>query len=149
MKKLFALLLAVLLLAGCSASKKNGTPEEICVAMEQKNVLPVMLSLDAEEFYDLTGIEESLYKAGAYRVASDGLLADEIVILDCVDSAAAAEAERLLRQRLQDKADQARNYSPEQYQIIQACSVEKRGNTVALIVNRDASVLSKILSEYR
>ena len=87
---------------------------------------------------DYYGIPSSDYTAAIFMMSVDSLLADEIVIAYAVDPDAAEAINQRLENRLKVKADEARSYSPEQYAVIESCTVTRDGNWVAMLVSPGA-----------
>ena len=145
MKKYIAGLLAlVLLLSGCGAagtSEKNTEPTPLDVvalyARLEKIGVPDMLDLDAKMQMDLYGIEAETVKQSKVAVASDGLRADEIWLVEAVDKETAQSIKELAEGRIRQKDRESITYSPEQNAIVKKAVVAAEGNFVYLICSPD------------
>ena len=148
-KKMICILMALglLLLCGCSKPALSTSTEDAGLQfvnaytkMEPK--LPEMMEIPEDMILDYYGIEPADYTASLVRISVDNMLADEVVMMQGADAAAADRIEAMLKGRLQAKADEAESYSPEQYAIIEKCGVIRDGDAVALLVNADYSGLA-------
>ena len=150
MKRKIAFFLCILLLSclfyGCSkaATSSATAPEDMQSRFQSaydqmQPQLPEMMEIPPEMVTDYYGIERDDYKAGIFMISLDNMLADEVVMLQAIDSAAADRIETMLNERLQAKADEAESYSPEQYAIITGCKVLRNGETLSLLVSADYS----------
>ncbi len=147
-KKMFFILLTAcaLCLSACAAPALETTTQDAGIlfnnaytAMEPK--LPEMMEIPENMVLDYYGIEPADYTASLVRISVDNMLADEVVMMEGVDAAAADRIEGMLKERLQAKADEAENYSPEQFAIIGKCGVVRDNQSVALLVSADYDAL--------
>jgi hypothetical protein len=138
MKKCIAGLLAlVLLLSGCGAAeeKKETAPLDVAALYTQLEAVgvPQMLALDANMQLDLYGIRAEDVKQAKGAVASDGLLADEIWLLEAIDEETAQSIKELAEGRIRQKDRESVTYSPEQNAIVKKAVVAAEGCFVYLI----------------
>lgn len=110
------------------------------------NVLPEMMEFPENMVLDFYGIEEADYDQAIFYQSYDSMLADEVVLISAVDDAAASRVEEMLNVRLDAKAEEAKGYSPEQFAIIEKCSVVRDGLYVALIVSPEKDTLIDIFN---
>ncbi|MDO5111972.1 MAG: DUF4358 domain-containing protein [Clostridia bacterium] len=143
-KKFLLILLGICMLAlgACAKPALETTTQDAGLlftnaytAMEPQ--LPEMMEIPEDMILDYYGIEPADYTASLVRISVDNMLADEIVLMEGVDDAAADRIEAMLNERLQAKADEAESYSPEQFAIIEKCAVVRDGQSVALLVSAD------------
>lgn len=97
-----------------------------------------MLTLAQTDLMDMYGIEPADVKQFAGAVNLTGISAEEIVLIEAVDADAAARVKTQLDARYESKANQMRDYLPDEYAIIEKCSVRVDGNYVAMIVSANA-----------
>ena len=142
-------LILLTLLCACSQGKKTGDAAAVYSALEKTGVLPSMIPMTADELYDLTGIAPEDYTDAACYEASDGLLADEVLLFTASDLDAAARIENALHRRLDSKAAEAEGYSPEQFAVIKKGFIAKSGLNLCLIVSPEADRLKSVYGEYR
>lgn len=164
-KKLFCLSLTLILafcVYGCSNSTDETTtlPEssqsessvDLAVIMDDISAnaqmpaecIDIITNADLLDYY---GIEASLVKSFAVRMNASGYQ-DEIVMIEAVDNASADAVAAILEERLADSAESMRTYLPEQYEIIQNCSVETNGEYVSMFVSADAQTMIEIFNSY-
>ena len=146
MKKLICVLLCMLCLAGCGAveEKKETAPLDVSALYTQLEAagVPEMLALDAKMQLDLYGIRAEDVKQAKVAVASDGLRADEIWLVETLDAEKAESIKELAEGRIRQKDRESITYSPEQNAIVKKAVVAAEGNFVYLICspNVDAMV---------
>ncbi|NLM87050.1 MAG: DUF4358 domain-containing protein [Clostridiales bacterium] len=133
----------VMVLSSCTTQKKQGDLNAVYQALEETGVLPDMLALSEEEALDFLGLETAGIQDSVLMISEDSLLADEVLLLRMKDKAAADTAKTLLDQRMKQKGDEARTYSPEQYAIIQRGRVLRQGLSLALLVSPQVDQLVK------
>ncbi|MCL2163832.1 MAG: DUF4358 domain-containing protein [Oscillospiraceae bacterium] len=115
--------------------------QKIYEALQNAATLREMFSVPQSVIPDYYGIFPEDYSDAVFMMCTDSLLADEFVIIRAVDDAAAKRLNSLLKKRLQDKADEARTYSPEQFAIINKGFVSTDGLWVSMIVSPDVNSL--------
>ena len=137
-KRLLAMALALLLLSGCAAPKKKTETidlKTVYQAMEKTGALPDMTAVPENMLLDFYGIDPAWCAEALFMVSADSLLADEVVLIRAKDEAAAKRILPFLESRMQAKAEEAQNYSPEQYAIIKQGRILSQGVEMALIVS--------------
>lgn len=148
MKKYIAgLLVLVLLLAGCGAAEEE--TEETLAPLNmaalytelEKAGVPDMLQLDANMQLDLYGIRAEDVKQSKVAVASDGLRADEIWLVETVDEATAQNIKELAEGRIRQKDRESVTYSPEQNAIVKKAVVAAEGTFVYLICSPNVDAM--------
>ena len=152
-KRWLALLLLLLMaLSACAAPAAPARPDaprdlaSVYQKMEESGALPPMVSVPLSMVPDFYGIEEEMLSDSLFKVSSDSLLADEVVLIRARDEAAAMAILALLNERMATKADEAKDYSPEQYAIIGKGQVLSQGLELALLVSPQ---VEKLLSLYQ
>ena len=155
MKKYIAGLLAlVLLLSGCGAAvekteseTKETAPLDVAALYTQLEGegLPEMLSLDAGMQLNLYGIQAEAVKQSKVAVASDGLRADEIWLVEATDGENAQSIKELAEGRIRQKDRESVTYSPEQNAIVKKAVVVAEGNFVYLICSPNVEAMASIV----
>lgn len=143
-KRLLALALALLLLSGCAAPEKKTETidlKAVYQAMEKTGALPDMTAVPESMLLDFYGIDPAWCAEALFMVSADSLLADEVVLIRAKDEAAAKRILPFLESRMQAKAEEAQNYSPEQYAIIKQGRILSQGVEMALIVSPEVDQL--------
>jgi len=147
MKRLLfpALILALaLLLSGCAGPQNSRSLKDTYDAIRQAEVLPEMVAVPEDMVRDFYGIDPAWYEEAVFQVASDSLLADEVVLIRAREEADADRILMMLKERLSAKAEEAKTYSPQQYAIINRGQILAEGRELALLVTPQADVLLAI-----
>lgn len=155
MKRVFALLLATLLLCGCGAQSGDNTGDKGDTELPQLNMETLYTSLGLSEesmvvvaenmLLDLYGIETSDVKQVKVTISSDGLRADEVWLIEAVDETAAAKIEDLAKNRVQQKDDESITYSPEQNAIVKKSYLAVEGNYVFFVCHPQVDDLKDVI----
>ena len=119
-------------------SNINTSLKTVYEQMATSALLPEMTSEDSSTY----GFDSSDYSDAVFYKSSDDSLPDEVVLVTANDEEAAEKIEEMLYTRLDEKAENAKNSSKQQYAIITACSVERNGNNLALIISAKAEQLT-------
>ncbi len=149
MKKLAALLLAlsVLALAGCGGAAKTADLNAVTDALAAQFDLTGMMALSEDDLLDMYGVKMDDVKQYAALVAKSSTSADEILLFEAKDAAAASRIREKIDGRYQAKLNEAKDYLPDEYAMIAACKPETSGNFVSLIVSADAEAMAKLYHE--
>ena len=148
--KLFKILLALFLIfvvSSCSQNTKEINLNDTYTKIESTGILPQMTNVGQDDIENLYGINPSDMKQYVMKISVEGTLADEVILIEVKDSAKVKEIEGKLQTRLDNKAEEALGYSPEQYAIIMKCHVDTRGNYVSMIVSPESPKLIEIYEE--
>ena len=153
---LFSALLFLLALASaavftaCGGGKnedktKLNTVSDISKHIQTLADFPKMEQPNDEDIEDYFGIDLDKIKAHEVLLSSDATLADEIAVFELEDEAYRVALVNVLKQRLNRAANVARDYSPEQYEIILKSTVEEKGRFVFYVVNaKSESIVSEL-----
>lgn len=154
MKKIALVLLAALMLfvlAGCGEK-----PQETVASTLETPLLDLvtgtvpgaaeMANLPLLDLEDIIGIESSEFTEAVY-LQSTALEGGEAVVVRAVDGEAAEGVVAMLENYLQRRMEETQNYVPEAYKLLKETSVQRKNNTVALIVTEKAAeVTTKLLA---
>ena len=153
MKKIALVLLAVLMLFAL-ASCGNKPEEKAASTLETplidlvNSVVPGtadMANLPLMDLEDIIGIEASQFTEAVY-LQSTALEGGEAVVVRAVEGEAESVA-AMLDNYLQRRKEETQNYVPEAYKLLAETSVQRKNNTVALIVTEKAAeVTTKLLA---
>ncbi len=152
MKKWIALglaLVCLLTLAACAGQEPTEpvTKDLQAVYAGMKEKLPEMLELGPQDMLDYYGIlEEDCQQVMGY-VSMDGLRVDEVWLIQAKDEAALERLKTLAENRLSAKDEEAKNYFPEQYSVVQNGQVLTDGLYLALLVSPDAEAFSQLFQQ--
>ena len=159
MKRMIAMILAaamLLCLAGCksetnpdtqpsSVPQETNAPadmEKIYEAMAEK--MPEMIRMDETTMLNFCGIQAADCVQVVAAICADGLITDEVWLIEAKDEAALERLKTLAENRLQAKGEESITYSPEQYEVVQKAQILTNGLYMALIVSPDVDALADI-----
>lgn len=143
---LLALLLAALLLTGCSAEKQAAAPDmqAVYTAITQRVVLPEMVAITDNRRLDVLGIAPEDCRQAITLLCADSVRADEIWLIEAVDETAAGKIEKLARLRVADRLEQMKNYLPDQYVVVRNAKIKGTGRCVALFISPEADSMVEV-----
>lgn len=162
MKRIFALILAVVLLLSMNAC--GNAPEretQATVAATQAaavpadmqsiydamaELMPEMILMDETTMLNFCGISAEDCTQVVAAICADGLVTDEVWLIEAKDEAALERLKALAETRLQLKGEESITYSPEQYAVVQEARIITEGLYMALIVSPDVDALAEIFS---
>lgn len=154
MKKILLALLAVMMLLALTSC--GNKPEEKAASTLEMPLLDLvtsvvpgtaeMANLPLMDLEDIIGIESSEYTEAVY-LQSTALEGGEAVVVRAVNGEAAEGVAAMLDNYLQRRMEETQNYVPETYKLLKETSVQRKNNTVALIVTEKAAeVTTKLLA---
>ena len=152
MKRIVALLLAVLMLCALAAcgGKDAGSDVQMDVQAVYDSMVPLMpemLPMDEMMMLNFCGIEAEMCEQAAVSVCFDGLRADEVWLIEAKDADSLKQLEALAQSRLVRKGEESITYSPEQYEVVQKAEVMTVGNYLVMIVSPDVQDLLSVVNE--
>ena len=143
MAGLMALMAVCLCLTGCGSKPEKKV--DLAAVMASFGLDEgEMLSLSPDDMLDMYGIQAEDCTQYAAVISKSGIAADEIVLVESPDSAAAARVKQALDARYQAKLNETENYLPEQYAVVKACAVTSIGKFTAMIVSPEADKLTEL-----
>lgn len=145
---LAAFLIFLLVCAGCAAPAPNADLTQVMAQMEEQAPLGEMMDLDENDLTDLYGIKPEDVEQFKGKLLSDGVNPDELVMIKAKDADAAGRIQKALEDRLQSKANEAKNYNPDGYALIQKSSVQVKGTYVCMLVSPKHEKLQSIYDEW-
>lgn len=150
MKKTIILLsiIFIIVLHSCNENNKNVDLGQVIQEIESTCPSENMMALTSNELMPYYGIDKEDVVQSEIRINSTGIKADEIVIIEAKDSDAAIKIEKKLNQRLKEKANQAKNYSPHEYTVITNSKVERAGNYITMFVSEQSDKMADIFNNY-
>ena len=162
MKKLIALILFAVLLLGAAGCGSNNAADSTSAAVTENAVqlepildenldsveLPEMMKLSQYDFVDYLGLDNTWYDDSAACVNANGYEKEEVVLLHAASEADVQSIIDCLQTSLNNAAAEMQNYLPEQYAMIQKCSVQSKGLYVWLFVSNTNDQMQAILDKY-
>ena len=148
MKKIFAMLLAVVLMLGAVGCGGSDDGAAAAPGVELSGVyesvadkLPSMMLMDADSMMNFYGVDASLCSQYVMAICADGLRADEVWLLEANDEAALAELKEMAEYRLEAKEGETINYLPDQYEIVKEAELYTKGLVLVFIVSPDVDAI--------
>ncbi len=156
MKRFLSFALAVVMALGltaCSGGAQTTASADFSVQavldeMLTKVTIDDPLTLTDVDMLDFFGIKSEHMAEFAAVTCSNGISAQEIVLVKAADKDAAAVVAEKLTNRLNARAAEAENYLPDQYAIITECSVLTNDLYIALIIHPEHDALEELYSGY-
>lgn len=135
-KRLLALLLLLLpLITGCATAPRQPLAEKVQTSLTDAAGL---MPFPPEELEMAADIAPEDCEEAVYLVSEDGLSARCVIAVRAKDEAGAQNAAEKLEQYRQRRIRETRDYLPEEYALLDAARVERRGRTAALLVGEHA-----------
>lgn len=135
------------MLTSCTGGEtKNPAVADIVKAITEKYPMDEdMTQVTSENLIANTyGFESDEYSDLAIYLKSSGVEMDEITIVKAADSSKVAGIKEKLENHLNNQLVSTKDYLPEQYAIIEKCSVVTKGDYVCLIISENAEEMVKI-----
>lgn len=146
MKRVFSLILVVMMVAvmmtACGSSAFTVDFDTLYDTYE--SYLPEMVVLDDKAMMNLYGVDAEKCEQAIIANSSDGLLSDEVWLIEAVDEAAAAEIVELAQNRVEREKEETKSYAPDQYAIVEKAKIINDDNFVVLIISLDVDTLVEV-----
>lgn len=134
----------------CGCGKEESTKEvnisqlldEMKAKLEEEGNLHEMMDLTSEDMTLLYSIETSEISQFAGTISQVGTNSDELLLLEVAEGVSTEDVLAKLENRYQTKANEAKDYLPEEYEKIQNCEILQNGNYLALVIHDQYAVLS-------
>lgn len=157
-KRMIAFGLAVLcfVFAGCSKKEEevpsSGPSAPVKMNLEQVYAdlagnLPEMIQLDEEGMLNLFGIEQTDCVQAQVYVSADGLIVDEVWLLEAKDSQSLQVVKDLADNRLELQMEVFQSYAPDQYAVLEKAKILTAGNYLAFFVSPQVDNLVKVFTQ--
>lgn len=148
MKKMMALLLAVMLLGmtACGGGDTNQAQDVAAVDLgalyeSMDTMLPEMLLMDENSMMNYYGVDASMCKQVVLAICSDGLRADEVWLAEATDEECLKELKAMAESRLAAKEEETINYTPDQYEIVKQAELYTEGMYLVFLVSPEVDAL--------
>ena len=145
MKKFLCVIAVITVLAVtlCACGQAAKPLSEIFEKLKADYNITEMVEFKSTDDLSRYGIKAEDVEESAGGVNRPGVNQEEIILVKAKDADAAKRVETSLNNRLESKKNETKNYNPEQYAIVEKCSVDVDGNYVSLIISSDAEAMKK------
>ena len=146
---LLTVLLAVLLSA-CGAGKTPSAefhPGDFYDRLSASHDLSSLVVLDTDAVYNYLGVAPEDYTEGVVALQTDSVRVDEIWVFKAADEAAAERILHTAEFRMEYRAQETRDYFPDQYLVVQLAECVQKGNVVALFISPESEEMAETLSK--
>jgi len=146
MRKIFIFILCAAMLlcsAACGAAQEEKAPVDLQAlydSMSEK--MPEMIVLDETMMFNYFGISPDYYTQAIVATSADGLITDELWLIEAVDQQAMEKLRDMAQMRLTAKGEESVTYSPEQYAVVQKAQCPESGLYMAMIVSPQVDELA-------
>jgi hypothetical protein len=135
--------ITVLAVTLCACGQAAKPLSEIFEKLKTDYNITDMLEYKSADDLSRYGIKAEDVTESAGGVNRSGVDQEEIVLVKAKDADAAKRVEESLNKRLESKLNETKNYNPEQYAIVEKCSVDVDGNYVSMIISSNAEAMKK------
>ena len=153
MKRLFALVIAVLLIVGALSACGGQSGQTANVDLKglldsinsqySLNDLKVLESAsDLNRYYS---IDESSVKQFAAELTTSASVFSEVIIIEANDSSAVSDIAAKLESHLDAQLNTAKSYTQDAVAMLESCTVAKNGNFVYLAIGDNAEGISGMI----
>lgn len=122
--------------------------QDAMAALTQKAPIEEPLTLEEADMLDFFGIPAESMADFAAQTCSNGISAQEIVLVKAADEDGAKTVEEKLQARLDNRRAEMEHYLPDQYDILSQCRVRRDGLYVALIIHPEHEALEEVYQGY-
>ena len=146
MKKLICVIAVITVLAVtlCACGQAAKPLSEVFEKLKTDYNITEMLEFKSADDFSRYGIKADDIEEYAGGINKTGVDQEEIVLIKAKDADAAKRVEEALNKRMESKMNETKNYNPEQYAIIEKCSVDvDKTNYVSMIVSSNAEAMKK------
>lgn len=144
MKKLICMtaIIAVLAIVLCACGQAAKPLSEVFAQLKTDYNITDMMEFDSVDDFSRYGIAADDIKEYAGGINKSGVDQEEIIMIQATDADAAARVQISLTKRLEAKKNETKNYNPEQYAIVEDCSVNVDKTTyVSMFVSKNAEAM--------
>ncbi len=154
MKKITCAILAIISILCCfTACGGDNTPKEVDVNAVYNEVaaavtIPDFIELTENDIVDYVAVDTADLKQMKVQISAEAISADQIVICEAVDAAAASRVASAFTAYLDSVKGQFKNYLPSEYAKMEDTEVQTSGNYVYYAVSSEADTIYDIFDKY-
>lgn len=162
MKRIFALLLAAVMLLSLAACGEAADPTEApteapTVPAEPLDLqalyetmlteMPAMMPMSEDMMLNYCGIFPEDCAQAVAAICQDGMRADEIWLIEAASEESLVKLKATAESRLKAKGEETVSYSPEQYKVVEKGQILTDGLYLVLIVTPEVDAVVEIFRE--
>lgn len=149
MKKLFVLLVLILVFTSCTSYKPSlPSPTDLFEEISEDAGITYMYDMTDEMLEDVIGISPEIYSDAIYMTPGTGISPEEVIIVIGNTDDDADFIEEKLNKRLAYIEKSAENYLIEEMPMIEKAVIRRDGLTVSLIVSPNVDAISEVYNKY-
>ena len=153
MKKILVYILAAITIICCFTSCSDNTPKEvdataIYTEIENSVTIPDFIELTSSDIADYIAVDPADFKQMIVKISAEAISADQIVICEGVDSAAADRIEDAFKTYLNSVKKSFENYLPSEFAKMEDIEVSRSGNYVYYAVSSESATIDAIFNKY-
>ena len=154
MKKIICIFLVMTALLCCMAScSGKETPKEVNVNDVYNEVaaavtVPDFIELTENDIVDYVAVDVADLKQMKVQISAEAISADQIVLCEAVDSAAADRVEAAFKTYLNSVKNSFENYLPSEYAKMEDIEVQRSGNYIYYCVTSEVDKVNEIFDKY-
>lgn len=148
MKLLPLLLILALLLTGCG--EKSAQPrdlEALYAQMEPYFPPNGMYRLPEKQIERLCGVAASACRQAVFAASENGLRVDELWLVEAESDEMAEQIYDRAQSRVEQLAEETKNYLPDQYAVLQNAQLLREGRWVFLLISPDSAELLRLVQK--
>lgn len=148
----FLTVLLIFLFCSCADAAKSSSPrlDKIMDGIKWNCSLPdkVIEIKSAESFAKTFGISKDDIKQFIAYVPENDMVQDYIVMVQVKKSAQRENAVNKITELYNERLENARQYLPDEYEMIKNCKVGQKGNYIYLFISADAQKMTDTFNSY-
>ena len=148
-RRIIELAARVLLLAALTGCGEKAAPdlEQVLQDITETVDMHPMTRLTEKRMLDLCGIDAASVRRAIVMVSQDGMLCDEIWLIETADEAGAESIRALAESRAEHLCRELKDYSPEQYAVAEKARIYQRDCVTALFIGPNAEAMEQVLKD--
>ena len=127
---------------------KKSTPEKIVEKIQSECDLPEMKEVSEDQLSSLYSIRKDDVAYFSALITNDSLLKDEVIVIEAMDEGEACTIRDRLQEHYDAVLEESKEYLPDEYAVVEKCSVVKDGIYVRLFISEDADKMNEIYNSY-
>ena len=153
MKKIICYILVAVTMICCFTACSGNTPKEVDVnavynEIENAVTIPDFIELTSADISDYIAVDSADVKQMVVKISAEAISADQVVICEGTDSAAADRIEAAFKTYLDSVKKSFENYLPSEFAKMEDIEVNRSGNYVYYAVSSEIATIEAIFDKY-